>query len=129
MPDIPGFTDALSRMDILRTYPVVSGSNTNYHSESYKFCRATLKHSYEGIAYIYNSEGPWRVLEGSVNTDRSKGSGVIEFTQQTANFAEEVGKVQRISLSWGTVPGLTRIVHPEIGTYDFAKSLLPSPAC
>ena len=68
-------------------------------------------------------------MEGSVNTDRTEGSGVIEFTQQAANFAEEVGKVQRISLSWGSVAGLTRVVHPEIATRDVAQSLVASPAC
>lgn len=106
------FGQVLGTMSFLRTYE----TGTATHSESYKFCPAVLQHMYEGFAYIYRSDGPWKVIEGSINTAGDKGSGTIEFVQQQANFTAEVGKVQTISLSWAA--GQATIVHPEIGTYS-----------
>ena len=124
VPDIAGFTEVVSKMYLYRTYPVVTSTTNAVHDESYKFCPGTLKHHFEGLAYIYDSEGPWKVLEGAVNTDRSKGNGVIEFTQQTANFAEEVGKVQQIRITWGTTPQMATVTHPEITpAHDFSVTL------
>ena len=86
-----------------------------------------MSHEYEGIAYIYKSSGPWRILSGTASADGSTGSGTFEFTQETANFQEEVGKVQVIDISWTN--DTATIVHPEIGTYDFAKTVSSTSSC
>lgn len=124
-----GFAEVLGRSDFLRTY---NPSASATHSEYYNFCRTRLEpHHYEGIAYIYESRGPWRVLEGYVNGDGSKGHGVIEFVQEQTNFDEERGKVQQIRFSWPEQgrSDIALIVHPEIGSYFFARSLNAAADC
>ena len=60
--------------------------------------------------------------------------GFIEFTQQTANWDEEVGKVQRIEIRWAPNPlipreTLAQVTHPEIGSYEFSRSLDTTGYC
>ena len=118
-----GFGAILARSYFLRTY---KPSSTATHSEYYAFCGPRIEpHHYEGIAYIYEARGPWRVIEGFVNGDGSKGHGEIEFIQEQANFDEERGKVQRIKISWPAEgrSDVALISHPEIGAYFFARTL------
>jgi len=124
-----GFADIMGRSDFLRTYKP-SASAT--HSEYYNFCATRIEpHHYEGIAYIYEARGPWRVIEGYVNGDGSKGYGQIEFVQEQANFDEEVGKVQLIRFAWPAEgrSDLAQISHPEIGVYTFARSAAAAADC
>jgi len=123
------FADVLSRTYLLRNYQPSPSAN---HSEEYAFCNDSthgmrMWHKYEGIAFIYESTGPWRVLSGTASADGSTGSGRFEYTQQTANFDEEVGKVQVIDIAWNG--DIATVAHPEIGTYNFAKTVSSSSSC
>ena len=125
------FAEALANSYFYRTY---SPGNDATHEEKYDFCPTALHHYYEGIAYIYQARGPWTVIEGSINTAGDKAKGIIEYTQQTANFDEEVGKVQRIEIAWSANPlvpqwSVARISHPEIGSYEFDRSSDASGTC
>jgi hypothetical protein len=92
-----------------------TGSTNATHEEYYNFCNSTtLYHYFEGLSYIYRSRGPWRVLEGNISPDTTKGQGSIEFVQQEANFPEEIGKTQSpITISWDGGDTAT-VAHPEI---------------
>ena len=125
-PDVPvrddaRFADVMGRSYFQRVYYVQNGNQTNTHDEDYKFCGARLFHHYTGIAYIYDSDGPWKVLEGSISPDGSKGFGFVEFLQENANFDEEKGKVQRIEFRWEGTKAV--INHPEIGSYNFERAV------
>ena len=118
----------------MRTYQVPKpGAHSGYntHTEEYAWCNpgtgSRMLHYYEGIAYIYKSGGPYTVLSGSAAADGSTGDGIVRYTQEQANFDEEVGKVQDISISW--TGDTATVVHPEIGTYTFAKTVRTTDAC
>ena len=123
-----GFQAALVGKQIFRQYAVPKpnhGIGYNYHDEGYQFCSTFAVHSYEGISYIYKSAGPWSVVEGYINGDGTKGYGKITYTQQQANFAEEVGKTLTIELRWeGTK---VQITHPEIGINEFDSQPAVTP--
>lgn len=127
------FADQIRHMYLLRTYTVPKPGNpsgTNTHSEEYGWCNdpglgRLMAHEYEGIAYIYKSAGPYTILSGSA--DGSSGSGVIQYTQQHANFDEERGKTLNIEISW--TGDTATVVHPEIGTYSFAKTIRSNENC
>ena len=122
------FRQAISGNGLYRQYQVPKpnhGIGYNTHEDIYVFCPTTMYHSYEGIAYIYKTSGPWEVVEGFVNGDATRGHGTIRYTQATANFAEEIGKVQEIRIEWNGANGTA--VHPEIGTYAF--SVVPNAPC
>lgn len=118
--DDAGFRAAMTGHGLYRQYEVPKpnhGIGYNTHEDIYVFCPTTAFHLYEGIAYIYRTNGPWEVVEGFVNGDRTRGHGTIRYTQATANFDEEIGKVQEIRIEWNGT-GAT-VTHPEIGTYPF----------
>ena len=122
------FREALKSSYFHRQYAVPKpnhGAGYNYHGENYEFCESLMGHFYEGIAYIYRSRGPWTVVEGNINGDGTKGNGTIRFTQAEANHAEEVGKVQTITLQWEG--DQAQISHPEIGVNAFARHVKPAP--
>ena len=124
------FAEVLANSRFYRTYN--PGNAT--HEEKYDFCPSALHHYYEGIAHIYQARGPWKVIEGNINTAGDKASGVIEYTQQSANFEQEVGKVQRIEIKWSPNPlvpqwSVAQIKHPEIGSYEFDRSHETSGQC
>lgn len=128
------YTDILRRMHLLRNYqvPKPGGGGTNNHSEEYAWCNHAvdgriMAHYYEGIAYIYKSAGRYSIISGEASQDGAEGTGVIRYTQESANFEEERGKTLDIQVSWqGDV---ATVVHPEIGTYQFAKSVRSSESC
>ncbi len=114
------FRAAVTGRGLYRQYAVPKpnhGIGFNYHDEAYAFCPNGAVHSYEGISYIYNTSGPWEVVEGFVNGDNTRGYGTIRYTQANANFDEEIGKVQDIRIDW--TGAAATVVHPEIGTNQF----------
>lgn len=128
------FTDVVRHMSLLRNYqvPKPGGGGYNNHSEQYGWCDnpgdgKIMVHYYEGIAYIYKSAGHYEILSGEATEDGSTGTGVIRYTQEAANFDEERGKTLDIQISWSG--DMATVAHPEIGTYDFAKSVRGNENC
>ena len=64
---------------------------------------------------------------GEASEDGSTGSGVIRYTQESANFDEERGKTLDIQFSW--TGDTATVSHPEIGTNSFAKSVRSTESC
>lgn len=129
--DDAGFAAYLTGIRLYRVYEVRTGNNTATHEEFYNFCTAsTLYHHFESLSYIYKSRGPWRVLEGNISPDTTKGQGSIEFVQEEANFAEERGKTQSpITITWSGGDTAT-VSHPEITPpHEFSRNPGFGTAC
>jgi hypothetical protein len=128
------YVEILAKMYLLRTYQVPKpGQHQGYntHREEYGWCDPgtgrRMVHYYEGISFIYRTNGPYSVLEGTASEDGKSGAGVVRYTQESANFDEERGKTLDIKISWEG--DFATVQHPEIGVNQFSKLVRANESC